>query len=552
MFAKNRHKSTVLLLLLLVFSIIVAYYPSLTVPFYLDDRESIVSNLMIQSESLDLLINSWMRMRIIGYFTLWANYQYGGLDVTGYHIVNIAIHIINSLLVFILSLQLIRHFTPADDNDIRTQQILWAVVIAAIWALHPLNSQAVTYVVQRLASIASLFYLLSIISYIKVRQQQVSLKAVVYGLLFIGCLIAGFHAKQNFATVLVFLFCWELLTCTATIRRYLLALTATGIFALLIISPFIDSFWLALDSFTRDPNASTRGDYFYTQLIVLWDYIGRFVYPISLQLNIYIPLRTSFEPLVALALVAHILFIGISFKYRQKVPLLFTGVLLFYTSHLVESSIIPIKDLAFEHRTYIGNFGLILSVIALLQFCLTKLDKQSRQVNTRRVIIGLCIIMLFSLAGTYKRNLLWQTPLDFYANEVELAPEQARANAAYGIELMKLKRYEEAELYLRKSVDINLARQQVTASGLTAYMTVLYHQKKYQQAASVVMVGLKYIKYHIDRSTLLGNLAYGYIQMGYCDFAKGLLTKALSLNSKNEGARANLEYCLAQLQTADG
>ncbi|MFB1037327.1 MAG: hypothetical protein QMC38_18520, partial [Sinobacterium sp.] len=162
------------------------YYPSLSVPFYLDDRGSIVNNLAVHAGSLDLLLQSGLERRLIGYFTFWANYQLGGLEPSGYHYVNIGFHIINSLLVFVMVLQLIRYFNPTEQAHCRSLQLLLAMAVTMVWALHPLNSQPVTYVVQRLALIVTLFYLLSIISYIQVRKHLSKYKALAYGLLLLA------------------------------------------------------------------------------------------------------------------------------------------------------------------------------------------------------------------------------------------------------------------------------------------------------------------------------------------------------------------------------
>ncbi len=550
-FAQNPNKLITLLLFFLIVSVITIYAPSLSVPFYLDDRDSIVSNLLIQSESLDRLLNSptGIRMRIVGYFTLWANYQHGGLDPFGYHVVNIAIHLCNALLVYALSLLIIRHFALSAHIETTVQQKVWALLIAAIWALHPLNTQAVTYVVQRLASIVSLFYLLSIICYIKLRQQEQAAKVMAYFVLLLGLLFIGIQTKQNFVTVVIFLFCWEMLTATLKVRRFVMVSTVTAVFALLIASPFLPELWQMLDAFTRDADASSRSEYFYSQTLVLWDYVARFVYPLSLQMNIDAQLKSSFEPVVALAMVAHITVITAAIKFRKHLPLLAIGVAMFYTSHSVESFIIPIKDLAFEHRTYIGNIGLTLAVIAVLRYWFYSYDNRNKGQNGGLLVTGICLLLGLSTIS-FMRNSLWQTPLDFYANEVKLAPEHPRANASYGTELMKQQRYDEAEPFLKKSVDIHLANHRMTASGLTAYMTVLYHQKKYQLAAPVGMLGLKYIWKADDRSVLLANLAFGYIQMGFCDFAKGLLTQAIKLDATNTNAKTNLQHCLNQLSTA--
>lgn len=406
--------------------------------------------------------------------------------------------------------------------------------------------------VQRLASIAALFYLLTVLSYIKLRQPDLGYQRLIYGLLLVAGIIGGLHSKENFVAVFLLLFLWELFTAAEHIRRRLLSVSAGGVFALMLISPFVAEFWQALDKFSTGANALSRINYFYSQQLVLWDYVVRFVYPLNLQLDIDAAAKTAFEPVVALALAAHIAVIAGAWRLRKTLPLLFVGIVFFYASHSIESFIIPIEDLAFEHRTYIGNIGLVIAVVALIQTALlhgTKhWSKRGANKNPAYVVVAtLCVLLLVLSVLTFTRNQLWQTPLAFYANEVRLAPGHARSNASYGTELMKAQRYAQAEPYLKKSVDINLALGKITASGLTAYMTVLYHQKKYQQAAPVVMIGLKYIKRKGERSTLLGNLAFGYIQMGFCDFAKGLLNRVIKINPQNHDARKNLDYCLTKL-----
>ena len=547
---QNPRQSTLMYFILLLICIVWVYYPSLSVPFYLDDEGSIINSVAIHATSLDLLLQSGLERRFIGYLSLWANYQVGGLDPLGYHVVNILIHIINSLLVFVLVLRLIRYFHPTEHAPTRYQQVLLVMAVAAIWALHPLNTQAVTYVVQRLASIVTVFYILTIICYIPLRQHPFTSehkgKNITYAVLLIGSIIGGLHAKQNFVAVLVFLYCWELLTCSAHIRRYLLTLSLWIGLLLLLLMPFIPDFWLMLDNLTRETHAISRVEYFYTQQVVLWDYVWRFIYPFSLQLNIDIVLQKSLTPLVALAMLGHIVVLSIVYYYRKLIPLLIVGVVFFYTSHLIESFIFPITDLAFEHRTYIGNIGLLLALAGLAQFWWQQ-KRPSKTIYLRMMFTVSGLLLIFSIT-TAKRNILWQTPLEFYANEVAQAPQQSRANASYGNELMKLGRFDEAEPYLKKSVDINLAKNKMTASGLTAYLTVLYHNNDYQKAAVVAMLGLKYINKPLERSNLLGKLAYGYIQMGMCDFAKGLLSSALDLDPNNREARKNLDVCLLKLK----
>lgn len=535
-------KSVCIALLVLLVATIIAYWPSLSVPFYLDDRDSIVTNTVIQAPTLEPLLASDLSKRFVGYLTVWANYHINELDPFGYHVVNIVIHLFNALLVYWLANILLNYFVKPEqlhENTLKRHRF-WAFAIAAVWALHPLNSQPVIYVIQRLASIVAIFSIFTVILYIKLRQADTLNKAVTFGALLLVCAVAGFHAKQNYVGIFVFIYVWELYTCHRNLRRQWLVLSAFSIVLVLLIAPFIGEFWQALDKFTRDANADSRSEYFYTQMLVLWDYWLRFFYPFSPQLEIQVELKRTFEPVVALALTGHILLMISAYRFRVKVPLVFIGVALFYTSHLVESFIIPIKDLAFEHRTYISNIGSVIALIGLIKYWY----EHSNSTIKNQTMKSAFVLLLLSFAVTdFLRAVQWQDPLEFYASEVVKAPEHARANASYGKELAQLGRFEEAERYLKKSYELNLAHNRLTTSGLTTYMTVLYQQKKYQQATRIATIGLKHVNNPLERSMLLSNLAVGYIYMGYCDFAVGLLTTALNLNPNNNEAKSNLAYC---------
>lgn len=543
-FFTQNNKYLLISFLVLFLSVIIAYFPSVDAPFYLDDRESIETNELIKADSLEPLLNSRMANRIVGYATLWANFHVNGLEPAGYHMVNIFIHLISSLLVYFLTLTILNFFTKSDTDRAQTElkhNRFWAFAVAALWALHPLNSQTVIYVVQRLASIVSIFMMLSVIFYIKARQSQEIKKIIFYGVLVFVCAVAGYFSKQNYVAILLFLFLWELFTAQDRFRNNLVYLALAGFFTLIFIAPFITEVWQKLDEFTRDPGASSRTEYFYTQMLVLWNYIFRFFYPINLQLNIGVELKTTFEPVVAFALLAHICLIAIGYRFRKAMPLFFVGILLFYSSHSIESFIFPIKDLAFEHRTYVGNIGLVMCIVALVKSCFSH---PTFDLNpTQTVAAPLLLLLIAGGITTHLRAIQWQDQLAFHEREVELSPEHQRTHASYGTELLKVGRFEEAEKHLRKSIDINIANNQMTFGVINAYVTAMYQQKKYQEAVPMVMLGLKYIDYPIPRSMLLSNLAVGYIYMGFCDFALGLLTKALELNPNNADARTNKAYC---------
>src|SRR5208282_2571356 len=182
----------------IVFLIIIVYANTLNAPFQWDEGKFIVNNPIIKdfhyftspSDANGFALYSSFINRYIGYLTFALNYRVHGLSVTGYHIVNIAIHIANSILVYFLVLltfrtPYFRDWEPGTrdrglgtgnrfpDSDCRPlvpgPSSLVPFFSAAIFAVHPLQTEAVTYVFQRFASLVLFFYLLSLISYIKAR-----------------------------------------------------------------------------------------------------------------------------------------------------------------------------------------------------------------------------------------------------------------------------------------------------------------------------------------------------------------------------------------------
>jgi tetratricopeptide (TPR) repeat protein len=167
-----------------------AYSNSFHVPFQFDDSYNISANPVLQR--LGNFISStkgysYNPRRFIGYLTFSLNYHFGGLDVVGYHVVNLLIHVITALLVYFFVILTFRtpYFQKAGIGDqglgigeegasqIPPPQpptpVLIALFSALLFVSHPLQTEAVTYIVQRFASLTAMFYLLSVVMYIKAR-----------------------------------------------------------------------------------------------------------------------------------------------------------------------------------------------------------------------------------------------------------------------------------------------------------------------------------------------------------------------------------------------
>lgn len=516
------------------------YSGSVTIPFYLDDIGSIVSNPILHSGQISALYDHY-GLRIGGYLTFYINLLLGAKDPYWFHIANVAIHLTNGLLVF-LFVRSISRFIQSRINIELFNIEFFAIFVAGLWLLHPLNSQPVVYIVQRLAELAATGFLLTGWAYFQFRNTEKWWRWL-WLLLIASGVVIGVSSKQNYFTIFVVLFVIEYVFGNCKVKQRINKVFFVSVVIFAIFVPFIADLLNAIDIRTRENHSIPRSEYFYSQLIILFVYIRKFLLPVDIQLFMSVDIYKEVVIPVFIAMLAHVVFIIAAYRFRYTFPYLTLGTILFYASHLVESSIIPITDFAFEHRTYIPNVGLSLIVLEILIQC----NKKIKLTAPKIVVVPVVLLIAFAVI-TYKRVEQWQDPLLFYKREVALSPISALANQGYGFELMKLKRYEEAEPYLANAYNYKLQQNQLSVSNLNLYMTVLFHLDKYAQANQVANKAMQYIRYAPYKSQILGNMSYGYIKMGMCDFALNIAKRAVDLDPNNQSAKMNYQHCLQELQ----
>lgn len=159
--------------------------------FHFDDGPSIAVNAYIRN--IGDLHNIWVFLprRFLLYLSLAFNYRFNGLDVFGYHLFNLAVHLVSALLV--LRLVLLTMSTPVMKGEkIARHADVIALFAGLIFVSHPIQTGAVTYIVQRAASMATMFYLASLCLYAWSRSiaQHTALRNSAY----IGSLIMAVFA----------------------------------------------------------------------------------------------------------------------------------------------------------------------------------------------------------------------------------------------------------------------------------------------------------------------------------------------------------------------
>ena len=428
-------KSTFVHIICLAFIIFVIYANTLNAPFQWDEKVFIADNPVVKGlhyfahpsgargfEYYDSFIR-----RYIGYLTFALNYKLHGFSVPGYHIVNIVIHTANSILVYFLVLLTLR----ARGRVFFYDSGFIAFFSALLFAVHPLQTEAVTYVFQRFASLAAMFYLFSLVAYIKARlmgrdyypspnplppgerekaetntlplyrgegaRGRVSSTAgfIFYSISFISAVLA-MKTKENAFTLPFVIALYEFCFFSGSIKKRMLYLTPF-LLTLLIIPLTLMSLTGShhLDPGSYGARQFSRGDYLFTQFRVIATYLRLLFSPVGQNLCYDYPVYHSFferPVLLSFSLLATLFGLGTYLVTRKTKPqrqgradisaapearrfnaerstqyavrFIGFGILWFFVTLSVESSIIPIPMLINEYRMYLPSVGIIISVVA--------------------------------------------------------------------------------------------------------------------------------------------------------------------------------------------
>ena len=441
----------------------IAYSNTFHVPFHWDDLTYIGENPIIKqftffidpSAAKDFQFYNHFLQRYVTYLTFALNYALHGYDVTGYHILNLIIHLLNALLVYFLVCLTFR--TPVlETSAIRDKAELAALFAASMFVSHPLQTMAVTYIYQRLASLVTLFYLISLISYIKSRQSlNTSYRTLFYCVSLLSAVIA-MKSKENAFTLPFTIAMFELFFFTGKIRERALKLIPF-IFTLLIIPLFIIVSG-GKDNIHPHINQSVTGDvYFFTQFRVLVMYLRLLFFPVHQTLLYDIPAsRSFFEVKVVLSflLLLGIFSLGVFLFIRSRIGrpelrIIAFGIFWFFITHAVESSFIPIL-LAQEYRMYLPSIGLFMSISTGIFL----LFQKSWFMRTAAFSMVIAIPLILSVA-TYSRNTIWQSRLGLWEDVISKAPASPEANFNLGFAYTEKGLIDKSEKYYKIAVKLN-------------------------------------------------------------------------------------------------
>lgn len=353
----------------------------------------------------------------------------GGVSATGMKLGNIFLHCLNGLGV-LLFVRLILSASPVLRQGQEKVYVV-AVLAAAIWTLHPIHVSTVLYAVQRMTQLSSMFVLLGLFLFFRLRVQwlrrvpaveEVS-SAAFYVFLF--SLLASF-SKENGLLLPWLLGITELClfrfqiggTFSPGYRNFTLIGLLAPLAALLAVLLFSPELVQQAYEY-RDFSLTER---VLTQLRVLWLYLSWLSFPIPGSLSFhhdYLDLsRSFFDAAVLVAVIAWLLLLWLSWKMRDRAPLLGFAVLWYLVAHSMESSVLAL-EMVFEHRNYLPSVAVCL---LFAQF----LTRVSGMLKLRLRIFGLATVAILLLL-LFVRSAYWQSELALAEHHYSSHPDSERS-----------------------------------------------------------------------------------------------------------------------------
>jgi Flp pilus assembly protein TadD len=409
------------------------------------------------------------------------------------------------------------------------QQNLFALVAALLFAAHPIQTQAVTYIVQRLTSLATLFYLATLWMYLTARLEDARHYWVVFLLMLAAMLTKEISITLPFAILLSELFFFPP-SAEDPLGKKLVHWIPFAAFLLIIPLLYLTHPHLLVrtgGSMNILPSVAgniSRWDYLLAQFRVERTYLRLLFFPVN-QCVDYDYLYSSGwkdpDTWAAFSLLSSIFILSLaSFKKNRLITF---GVLWFFLTLSVESSLIPIPDLIFEHRLYLPMFGFVLFLTSLLWTLL-----RSAKWFTA---ISLTIVVVFS-GMAYARNEVWKSPISLWQDTVKKSPRKWRPYCFLGqIHLGERGGLETALRYFHKSLEAG-SYSTVLLTNMAAAYSRLGNSKEstYYQEQALSYAGSEA---HYQRDILNYNQAVLLKQQKKIPEAIQAIKKAIEVDPQN-------------------
>lgn len=602
--------------MLLILSVgFLAYSNTFSIPFQWDGIPQIIQNSVIQdirnyfpgARGYTDVANDYNPRRSIGYLTFALNYHWGGLQVTGYHVVNLLIHLTNALLVYVLVALTFRTpffrdrlgaFSDRQSGAVSSKKAveessrhassitmpaavslqpppparLIALFSALLFVSHPIQTQAVVYVIQRFASLAALFYLLSLLMYIRGRMasgQAGRLASYCMSMLFA---LLAMRTKETTFTLPLLIIIYEFTFFKSSLKKKLIFLLA-GVLVLLILFMGLIQSGKPLGELLSDVSKQTRlqtdmsrWDYLMTEFRVIVTYIRLLFLPINQNIDYDYPISHSlFSPAVFLSFLFLVSLCGLAayFFYtsrrtdrtntdqtdqlagrktgkleaggpphhaispKSSLRFISFGIFWFFVTLSIESSVIPIADVMFEHRVYLPSVGALSAITAGVLVVAFSFRLQW-------IVIPVLVLAVAALSGTtYARNTVWKNNISLWEDAVKKSPDKARPHHNLGTAYSEEGRIDESIEQFNTAIALMPDYAEAYFNIGTAYTKA----GRYDEALKAFQTAVSLIPDYADAHF---NMSIVYSRIGNMDDAVRSMLLMVKLRPEDADAHFNL------------
>ncbi len=511
----------------------VAYHNSFGVPFIFDDDLSIRDNPSIRS-----LATAWappgqsgltVSGRPLLNFTLALNYASGGLAVWGYHLVNLFIHVAAGCALFGIVRRTLGFVgrdrpIPPDSRD-----ATWlALAVALLWTLHPLQTQAVTYIVQRAESLVSLMYLLTLWCFI--RSVEPGASKLWAGLAWTTCLL-GMAAKEVMVTAPVMILLYDRIFVTGSWRE---VWVRRGRLHLALMTTWLLLAWLVATTGGRGGTAGFGGGmspwgYALTQAGAVVHYLRLTLWPQPLVFDYGKELVSGWSEVWWQTLLLVPLLAASGWAAWRGRAIGYLGVF-FFAVLAPSSSFVPVVTQTMsEHRAYLALAAVVtLTVVALHAWL------------GRRSFVVFAALAVALTVATVRRNHDYRTELAIWEDTVVKRPQNIRALSALAEIYQKAGRLDEARVLLQEAVQVAPTSVEVRNNLGNAWMKL----GRWDEAIACFEEAHRMKPEEAD---VLSNLGNALLQTGRAAEAIARFEAALRLKPDFPEPCFNLANTLAQL-----
>ena len=469
--SKNSWLANSLICLTIVTALLIAYSNTFYSPFYFDDYGYVIGNSFVEITSLsfdnlkDAALKSPGKMRAIANISFALNHFFGGKQVFGFHLINFLIHAGASIAAYFL---FVKTLTLTPNTGAITNRKEIAFFSALLWAVNPLHTNSITYIIQRMNSMAGLFFLASVLFYAHGRTSSTKSRQYSW---FSGAFLSGIMAifsKENALLLpviicgyeMIFISKWKSkkdlvkilpLVAGAGLLIAGIALSLKGGSLLNLFSGYAGKDFTMLERLLSEP----RVIMFYLSLLAL---------PLPSRLNLLHDFTVSSsiisppQTLAAIACIAALLYLMVWSYQRNRI---FSFALFwFFGNLLIESTFLPLA-LIFEHRTYIPSLFLPLSLLVFWQ-------QLSMNMQAKRLIVTLLIAL--STLFTWQRNQVWTTTLSLWSDVATKSPNLSRGHIGKYFALKSRGEYSKAHQSLLEAFKVDPSDDRAMTNLVMTYM----------------------------------------------------------------------------------